>query len=298
MNLLEEYILRKGEIIILISGLSGSKRSLLAKEIERDFKDIKLISLEDYCRDGDMNKVEIIEVFGQKVRDWDNINIYDWDKFNDDISKYKNRGVVVYGDAFPKDKLKFETIFHMHITIGKEKLIEKRREFIEKNPEKCKDMIFFLDKLGGFINKITYAHYINNRKNSIINLWLNSDDENIDSMYDKVFYYIIGEMRSYLNEYYSKHERKFNFIKSENKIKSDISKKKSISISNSSSNYDSSSDYSSNYDSSSDYSSSSNYSSSENSKYDELERVFRNENRNNISLGAYNDLLLEANYVN
>ncbi len=116
MNLLEEYILRNGEIIILISGLSSSKRSLLAKEIYRDFKLLKLISLDDYCNE---NNVQTIELFGQKVRDWDDINVYDWDRFNSDINNNKKSGVIAFGDIFPKNKIKFDTNFHIHITITK-----------------------------------------------------------------------------------------------------------------------------------------------------------------------------------
>ena len=48
VNISEEYTIRNEGLIILISGLSGSNRGILAKEIERDFK-IKLITLEDYC---------------------------------------------------------------------------------------------------------------------------------------------------------------------------------------------------------------------------------------------------------
>ena len=40
INILEAYIEKKGGIIILVSGLAGSDRSVLAKKIERDFKDM------------------------------------------------------------------------------------------------------------------------------------------------------------------------------------------------------------------------------------------------------------------
>jgi uridine kinase len=315
MNLVEEYILRNGEIIILISGLSGSKRSLLAKEIERDFKVLKLISLDDYCNE---NNVPIIELFGQKVRDWDNIIVYDWEKFNNDINNNKKSGVVAFGDTFPKDKLKFDTKFHIHITITKEKLIEKRHEFIEQNPEKCKDMVFFLDKLNALINKTTFSHYITNRKDSKISLWLNSDEDTLDKMYDKTFDYIINEMKNYLNEYYAMHERKFDFVKMKDNKESghkDNKKHKNrdsnssdinshmTSDSSSSDSTDSTTETSdsSSSDSSSDSSDSSNSSNSDNKHidpFDELENAYREENNGNISLGSYNDLKLEAQFVN
>ena len=100
MNLVEEYILKNKGLIILISGLSGSNRSALAKEIERDFK-IKIFNLDNYCK---KDNVPIVELLGQQVRDWDNIEVYDWDKFNSDINDIKEKGCVVYGDNFPKSK--------------------------------------------------------------------------------------------------------------------------------------------------------------------------------------------------
>ena len=48
MSLLDTYIAIKKSFIVLISGLSGSGRSFLAKEIERDFK-VKIIALDNYC---------------------------------------------------------------------------------------------------------------------------------------------------------------------------------------------------------------------------------------------------------
>jgi hypothetical protein len=270
MNLLEEYILKNGEIIILISGLSGSKRSLLAKEIERDFKILKLISLDDYC---DENNVPIIELFNQKFKDWDDIIVYDWEKFNKDVNNYKKNGIIIYGDSFPKDKLKFDTKLHIHLTITKEKLVENRREFIESNPDKCKDLVGFLDKLNVFINKITYGHYIKNRNESKITLWLNSNEDTLDKMYDKTFDFIINEMKFFLNEYYATHERKFNFINNE-KIKDVIN-----------SDNDSDNDSDSNVD-------------NQDSLNDELDKIYKEENKGNISLGSYNDLKMEAQFTN
>lgn len=209
MNLVEEYILKNKGLTILISGLSGSNRSALAREIERDLK-IKIFNLDNYCKKDD---APIVELLGQQVRDWDDIEVYDWDKFNSDIKGVKEKGCVVYGDIFPKSKLLFDPDFHIHIKISKEKLIEKRKEYIEKNPEKCEDMLFFLDKLEVIINKLTYPHYIKNRDDSKIDKWLNHDKNTVDEMYDQSFEYLMVFMRKFLNEYYSTHDKNINFIK-------------------------------------------------------------------------------------
>lgn len=287
MNQLEEYILRKGDFILLISGLSGSKKSVLAKDMKKDLN-FKLLNLDDYC---DEEKVPIIEIFDQKVKDWDDIVSYDWDKFNNDVNNNKKNGCVVYGDSFPKNKIKFDTDFHIHITISKEKLIEKRKDFIEKNAEKCKDMIFFLDKLGGFINKVTYNHYIKNRQDSKINLWLNSDEDTIDKMADKTFEFIMNETKKFLDEYYSVHKRNVNFIKEDKlknikNIKNDDSDSSSEGTSITSSDSDDST-----VDESSD---STDFEPVE--EIDEIDKVYNEENKGAVSLGKYNDLLMEAQY--
>lgn len=254
MNLLEEYILRKGNIIILISGLSGSNRSLLAKEIEKDFKLLELVSLDNYC---DSGRVKVIEFFENKVNDWDDIDVYDWDKFNENIKHDKN--YVIFGDAFPKNKLKFEPNFHIHITISKDKLIEKRKEYINANLDKCKDMLVFVDKLNTFINKITYSHYIKNRNDSKIDLWLKSDENTQEEMYNVTFDYIINKMTLFLNEYYAKHENKVDFIKKTKKIKKN--------------------------------------SNSNGEVEDEVDRIYNEENKNNIKLGKFNDYIEGLKYV-
>lgn len=294
INFIEEYILQNKELIILISGLSGSKKSSLAKEMYRDFK-LKLINLDDYC---DNNKVPVIEVLGEKIKDWDDIISYDWNKFNNHIEKYKNNGCIIYGDAFPTDKLTFETNFHIHITVLKERLVEKRREFIEKNPELCKDMMIFLDKLSSFINKVTYSHYIENRKKSKINLWINSDEDSIDVLYDKSFEFIMNGIKKFLDEYYSIHKRNIDFIK-EDKIKKLNDKNiKNKSKSKEIIHSDTDSDTDNIYDSDSDnYSDSDSEIEEKEPIMDELDKVYKEEMENAISLGKYNDPVAEAQFL-
>ena len=204
MNLSDEYIVRKKGLIILISGLSGSNRTILAKEIERDFK-LKLISLEIYCRKENTKQFEINSEI--KVTDWEHIDVYDWDKFNEDVNKQKKKGIIVYGDYFPTFKLNFEPDFHIHIKVSKDKLIEKRKEYIENNPEDCAEMLEFVKtgKLELIINKITYPYYLEYRDKSNIGKFVNADKNTPDEMYDQIFDYIIFSMRKFLNEYYQEH---------------------------------------------------------------------------------------------
>jgi hypothetical protein len=202
MSTLDEYIKYNSGLIILISGLSGSNRSIVAKEIERDFK-IKLISLDSYCK---KNNDKIFELpNNKKITDWEHIDTYDWDKFNSDIEQHNPSGVVAYGDYFPTFKLKIAPDFHIHVKISKERLIEKRKEQIEKYPEKHAEMMKLInnDDFVLMVNKMIYPYYIEYRDKSKIDKYVNSDKNNTDELYEQVFGYIMFTMTKFLTEYFS-----------------------------------------------------------------------------------------------
>jgi uridine kinase len=230
MNLAEKYIEINKGLIILISGLSGSNRAALAKEIssncpgrecygslgssrtilageiERDFK-LKMISLEDYC---EKENVKVFEVNSElKIHDWEHIDVYNWDKFNKDVNNAKEKGVVVYGDYFPTFKLDFKPNFHIHVKLSKDNLIEKRKEYIDKNPEKCSELLEIIknNQFDLIINKVTYPYYIEYRDKSNIDKYVNADKNTSDEIYDQVFDYIIFTMRKFLNEWQAEHPR-------------------------------------------------------------------------------------------
>jgi len=197
MSVLDEYIKINNKLVILVSGLSGSKRSSLAKEIQRDFS-LKIVSLENYCLSSSDKEVDFS--FGKMI-DWEHIDVYDWDKFNADMVTHDR--VVVYGDFFPSSKITFKPTFHIHIKISKEKLIKVRKEFIEKHKDTCVEMYNQIEHIDTIINKITYSHYIKHRNESKIDKWLDYDENTLDKLYEHTFNYLIESMTKVLNEYYS-----------------------------------------------------------------------------------------------
>ena len=50
MNIIEAYIKFNSQLIILISGFSGSGKTLLGRNIQRDFK-LQFINLNDYYKE-------------------------------------------------------------------------------------------------------------------------------------------------------------------------------------------------------------------------------------------------------
>lgn len=211
MNIVEAYIKYNKCLIILVSGLSGSKKTILAGEIERDFK-LKKIDIENFCIDSKDNKRTVKITDNITVTDWDNIDSYDWDKINAEVDKYKNTGVVVCGPYFPTFKLKFNPDFHIHVKIAKPLLIEARINFIKENREKCKELLPLLENSGItlLIDKLTYPYYVKYLEQSKVDKFINSKDLNSDQIYDEASNFLFFKINEFLKNYKLVSEKKTN----------------------------------------------------------------------------------------
>jgi len=195
MNVVEAYIKVNKQLIILISGFSGSGKTLLARNIQRDFK-LEFVNLNDFYKE-DYNVVVDLG-YDTKVVDWDNPDSIDWDKFNDKINSDKSKGIVCVGFGFPTDKLQFEPNFHIRIDMPKQKLLDLRHKYLDENKD---------NKLNEYkdskielliLNKLSYPHHdkikIKSKYTYKYNLF---DKENLtldeipQKMYDDIFDYII-----------------------------------------------------------------------------------------------------------
>lgn len=203
MNIVEAYIKFNKQLIILISGLSGSKKTKIASDIKQDFN-IKKIDIESYCVKN--NDVTVKLSNDIVVTDWDHVDTYNWDDINDEINRHKSDGVVICGPYFPLDKLKFESDFHIHIKISKQQLIEKRREYIKNNPEKCKELLSFVDTPTEtlIINTITYPHYLKYLKESKIDKFVNANELTENQIYDQTVDFLFFKIQEYLDKYNEK----------------------------------------------------------------------------------------------
>lgn len=198
MNIIEAYIKFNGQLIILISGLSGSGKSKLAKMFAKDFK-LKLINVNKYYK---KDYTKTINIGDLSVIDWDDADAIDWDRLNKDINESKNDGVIVSGIMFPEENIKFTSDIHFHVKISKKNLMEKRKEFAEKN----KDDKPFLYKLNDsemeqqIFNKITFPHYFKYLEQSKITKFLNLNESTIEELYDESFDFAINFIQQYLNK--------------------------------------------------------------------------------------------------
>lgn len=191
MNVVDAYLKKKLQLIILISGFSGSGKTLLARQIERDFK-LKFINLNLYLKEDYSKTVEVTESL--KLIDWDSPDAVDWEKFNKDINENKDKGVVVSGFGFLADKLEFKPDFHIHLKISKEQLMKNRKEFLEENKDNKLNEISDEKIQLLILNKISYPHYLKYLDGLKIDKFLLSTEKTPDTIYDETFDYLIGEI--------------------------------------------------------------------------------------------------------
>jgi shikimate kinase len=197
MNIIEAYIKIKKQLIILVSGLSGTGKSELGKIISENLN-IEGIDINKYCKKDFSNIVEVSDSI--KINDWDDINSYEWDDFNKKVYDTKSKGIVCVGQYFVTEKLEFKPDFHIHIKISKNKLTENRKKYIADNPEKCKELANISDTpmFATMINKIVFKHYYEYLAKSKIDLWLDVEKYSMDEMEKTVFEYIFENVQNFL----------------------------------------------------------------------------------------------------
>ncbi len=189
VNIVEKYIQNNGKLIILISGFSGSGKTLLAKNIERDFK-LNFLNLNDFYKKDYVNIVTLHD--NVRVNDWDNPESIDWDLFNSKVNELKN--VVVSGFCFPNDLIKFKFDFHIYLRISKQKLIENRQKFKEENTDNPWNEISDPKTELLILNNLSYKHYMNIKEKSTYTFNIDVTEKTPDTTYDEIFNHIISKI--------------------------------------------------------------------------------------------------------
>ena len=189
VNIVEKYIQNKDQLIILISGFSGCGKTLLAKNIERDFK-ISFLNLNDFYKKDYINIVDLGNDI--KVNDWDNPESIDWKSFNSKVKELKN--VVVSGFGFPNDRIEFKPDFHIYLRISKQKLIENRHNFLEENKDNPLNEIKDNRIELLILNNLSYKHYMEIKEKSTYTFNTDVTEKTPDSTYDEIFDYLIKQI--------------------------------------------------------------------------------------------------------
>lgn len=192
-NIVEAYIEFNGQLIILISGLSGSGKTALGENISRDFKLKKIDTKKFYNVDFD-EKVKLPN--DVSVVNYDTDSAIDWDKMNGKINEMKKDGVIVIGQVFPTDKLNFKADYHIHLKITKQELKKKRLEYIEKHPDKG----FNPETEALRVNAVTYPYYLDALKRMKMNKFIDVTDMSDDVIYDIIFDEVIKYIKDNMND--------------------------------------------------------------------------------------------------
>lgn len=169
-----------GQLIVLISGLSGSGKGELGGNISRDFK-MGIINTKNYYDKTHLNKTLLPN--GKEILDQDTDDIVVWEKLNRDVNEEKLDGIIVVGDVFPTNKLKFIPDYHIHLKVPKQILKQKRTEYVESH----KDANIDLETEMLRINMYTYPYYINVFSRMKIDKLVNITDKKPTEIYDEVF---------------------------------------------------------------------------------------------------------------
>ena len=194
MNIIEKYIEDKKQLIILISGFSGSGKTIIGKSLAKDLK-IEFINLNDfYFEDYSGNKM----VGDMKIIDWDNSASINWDKFNEKINEIKNKGVIISGFAFPEKLLKFDVDFHVHLKISKDDLIKNRNDYIsEREDTKLNDLKNLTPDIEKrILNAVSFPLYLESLKESKFDKTVMIQYGETKKAYDEIFDYVIYKVNT------------------------------------------------------------------------------------------------------
>ena len=190
MNIIEKYIEDKKSLVILISGFSGSGKTVIGRSLAKDLK-IEFLNLNNFYKE-DYNKT--IKVGDLDVVTWDSPDAIDWDKFNSKVNEKKNNGLVISGFAFLESKLSFKVDFHIHLKISKDDLIKNRADFIsEREDSKLKDLTPEIEKR--ILNASSFPLYLELLKESRFTKTINIEYGKLKKAYDDIFDYIIDSIK-------------------------------------------------------------------------------------------------------
>jgi uridine kinase len=203
MNIIEKYIENKKSLIILISGFSGSGKTVIGKSLAKDLK-LDFVNLNDFYKD---DFKEYKQVGNLNVIAWDSPDAINWDKFNkyvdEKIKKVNgetNSGLVISGFAFPESKLKIHVDFHVHLKISKDDLIKNRQDFtserVDSKLEGIKDLTPEIEKR--ILNAISFPIYLEMLKQSKFTKTINIEYGKLKDAYNDVFDYIIESIKKLL----------------------------------------------------------------------------------------------------
>lgn len=159
VNILEAYIKKNKQFIVLILGMPCTNKSKVAKELVIDLG-LPIININDYLIE---DKFIDQEVDGVNFKLYEHPDNYDWEKLDQDVGKLKSKGLILYGNYLDISKIKFEVDFtfflNMNTNLCKTILIKKKLLPYESDDEKVK--IYFAKVFNPIYDEIKEKIKIN-----------------------------------------------------------------------------------------------------------------------------------------
>lgn len=191
INILQAYIKKNKQFILLVLGMPCTSKSKVAKELVIDLG-LPLVNINDYLiQDKYIDK----EIDGVKFKLYEHPDNYDWEKLDQDVNKLKSNGVVLYGNYIDKEKISFEPdfilFFSMNINLCKTILVSKKLLPYNLDDEKVKT----------YFTKVFNPVYDELKEKIKINKFYNIKEQTtFETLYDEVFDYLMSLISSKLKK--------------------------------------------------------------------------------------------------
>jgi len=189
INILEAFIKKYNQFILLIIGLPCTNKSVIANEFHIDLN-LPIIKINDYIKKNTFIKKE---VEGIKYKLYDDTNNYDWEKLDKKVDELKTGGVILYGSFIDLEKINFKINFTFFISMNNNlcKTILIKKKFLPYKPEDERIKIYF-DKIfnplyDSLKEKININKFYNIKEKTRFNeIYDNMFDTLMDLIYSKL----------------------------------------------------------------------------------------------------------------
>jgi len=176
INILEAFIRKYNQFILLIIGLPCTNKTIIAKEFSIDLS-LPTININDYIIKNKFIKKEVENI---KYKLYDHTDNYDWDKLNKDINKTK--GVILYGSFIDTKKIDFKINFTFFLNMNNSlcKTILIKKKFLPYKEDDNKIKVYF--------EKIFNPIYDSLKLNINVNKFYNIKEKTkFNEIYDNIF---------------------------------------------------------------------------------------------------------------
>lgn len=146
-SLIETYINKYHQFILLFSGLDGCNKIDIANSIAKKL-DIPVISYIDYIDKND------------EIQDWNYDNIIKWEELNKEINDKKEKGVVIVSPVFISENMKFICDLHIAYYMNKQYLKNILHKKYPNNEEE-KNIYIINHSILPYYYDITKKSYFN-----------------------------------------------------------------------------------------------------------------------------------------